>query len=229
MAEIKIEKKKPIWPWILIILIILAAIYFFWYYNDTDYNMDENLINNDSITQIDETNDYNRNDNDYNDVGSTTLYSGSYGVVKNEQAIADYLNFVDLDKNMDQETNYEYYRSAFFKLITATKREAEIKNVDITDEIAASMKNAEMLTNDQGKSQKADGIKATTENISKALRKIQEHGFKNLLQETNDVKTASDNIDASGTIEEDKEDINSFFDKSAILLQKMYHSEEENK
>jgi len=33
MAEIKIEKKKPIWPWILILLIIAALIYFVFFTN----------------------------------------------------------------------------------------------------------------------------------------------------------------------------------------------------
>jgi hypothetical protein len=28
MAEIKIEKKKPIWPWIVAVLIIAALLYF---------------------------------------------------------------------------------------------------------------------------------------------------------------------------------------------------------
>jgi preprotein translocase subunit YajC len=28
MAEIKIEKKKPIWPWIVAVLLISAIIYF---------------------------------------------------------------------------------------------------------------------------------------------------------------------------------------------------------
>lgn len=28
MAEIKIEKKKPVWPWIVAILIIAALIYY---------------------------------------------------------------------------------------------------------------------------------------------------------------------------------------------------------
>lgn len=224
MAEIKIEKKKPIWPWILIILVILAAIYFFWYYNDNTYNMDENLIDNDSITQLDES--YNQ-ENEV--IEPDVLYTGIYGTVRNEQATADYLKFVDIDKNINQETGNEYYRSAFFKLITATKRESEIKNVDITEDIAAAMKNAEMLTNDPAISQKTDKIKATAANVSKALRKIQQESFTGLLSETNDVETASNNIDASGTIEEDRNDINSFFDKAAILLQKMYQSEEENK
>lgn len=28
MAEIKIEKKKPVWPWIVVALIIAALLYF---------------------------------------------------------------------------------------------------------------------------------------------------------------------------------------------------------
>ncbi len=28
MAEIKIEKKKPIWPWIIAVLLVAALVYF---------------------------------------------------------------------------------------------------------------------------------------------------------------------------------------------------------
>ncbi len=43
MAEIKIEKKKPVWPWILIGLIILAVIAFvvFASEDDDEYNNDD--------------------------------------------------------------------------------------------------------------------------------------------------------------------------------------------
>ncbi len=46
MAEIKIEKKKPIWPWILLGLIILAVIVYFVIADngddDDDFNEEEN-------------------------------------------------------------------------------------------------------------------------------------------------------------------------------------------
>jgi hypothetical protein len=43
MAEIKIEKKKPVWPWILIAVIILAVIgYFVFADEQTDDYMEEN-------------------------------------------------------------------------------------------------------------------------------------------------------------------------------------------
>ncbi|WP_165830106.1 hypothetical protein [Flavobacterium hydrophilum] len=28
MAEIKIEKKKPLWPWVIVVLLLAAIIYF---------------------------------------------------------------------------------------------------------------------------------------------------------------------------------------------------------
>ncbi|MDR7371440.1 hypothetical protein [Flavobacterium aquidurense] len=44
MAEIKIEKKKPIWPWIAAVLIIGAIIYYI-------FAMDHE-VQNDSSTEI---------------------------------------------------------------------------------------------------------------------------------------------------------------------------------
>lgn len=36
MAEIKIEKKKPIWPWILALLLIAAIVYYVFLKDNTD-------------------------------------------------------------------------------------------------------------------------------------------------------------------------------------------------
>lgn len=36
MAEIKIEKKKPVWPWILLVLGLLVGIWFFFFRNDKE-------------------------------------------------------------------------------------------------------------------------------------------------------------------------------------------------
>ncbi len=35
MAEIKITKKTPVWPWILLLFIIIAGIIFYFYYTDS--------------------------------------------------------------------------------------------------------------------------------------------------------------------------------------------------
>ncbi|WP_310993644.1 hypothetical protein [Aequorivita marina] len=220
MSEIKINKRKTFWPWILVILIFLAAIFFFRNYNNNNSQTEKDLFETDSISQKTESKTM------ANGVKGAPLYSGSYGTIQKEQTISDYLNFVESD--IDAKTNDDYYRSAFFKLITATKRISEIKNLSVTDDIAAAMKSAEKLTNVPPANQKANHIKMASEKISNALRDIQQENYPNYLKEMNAVATASDNISPRGTIADDKENIDTYFDVTAVLLQKMFHHEEEN-
>ena len=217
MAEIKIEKKKPIWPWIILILILLAAVYYFWYSNDRKFDSDE-LILKDTITQEDEIYRLDKEPEE-----SKPLYTGTYGTVKNEQAFADYLIYVDkLDNNS---TENDYYRTAFFKLITATKRASEIKNVDVRNNIAAAMESAEKLTNVPKTSVKADNLKQAASEVSRALKSIQEKGFSNLSDDAKSVETAVAGIDGTKTLDLQTSNIDTFYDKAARLLQRMYESD----
>lgn len=50
MAEIKITKKAPVWPWILILLIIIGGLFFLFLYGSSD----EDDINDDDATEIEE-------------------------------------------------------------------------------------------------------------------------------------------------------------------------------
>jgi hypothetical protein len=48
MAEIKIEKKSPIWPWILVALIIVGVLIYVFASNDDDNTRDRNRDNTDA-------------------------------------------------------------------------------------------------------------------------------------------------------------------------------------
>ena len=47
MAEIKIEKKKPVWPWIVVVLLISAIVYYIF--------LRDNETQIDNSTQIENT------------------------------------------------------------------------------------------------------------------------------------------------------------------------------
>lgn len=51
MAEIKITKKAPVWPWILLIVIIIAGLFFLFFYGDTDEDsIDDNTTEFEEVT-----------------------------------------------------------------------------------------------------------------------------------------------------------------------------------
>lgn len=52
MAEIKVEKKKPVWPWILAALIILAVILYF-VLNDNE--AEDDLMEEDTMEEVETT------------------------------------------------------------------------------------------------------------------------------------------------------------------------------
>lgn len=215
MAEIKIEKKSPIWPWILVILIILAAIYFFWAYNDKDLDTNDDVLTRDTISQVE--------DPYRNEVETTAVYTGTYGTVKTEQAFADYFTFVDsLDTNSADKS---FYRTGFFKLITATKRQAELDSVDVSSNISAAMTSAEKLTNAPTPTTKSGDAKKTAEEISKALKAIQTEDYSNLTNEVNNMEETVKKINANETLDKQSAIIDEFFDRSARVIQKMNETE----
>ncbi len=53
MAEIKIEKKKPIWPWVVAALLIVTLIYFI-FLNDNEVQV-QNSTEIENTTSVDTT------------------------------------------------------------------------------------------------------------------------------------------------------------------------------
>ncbi len=45
MAEIKIKKKSPVWPWILLVILIIAGVlYYLYYMGDDSYDTDDSTL-----------------------------------------------------------------------------------------------------------------------------------------------------------------------------------------
>ncbi len=51
MAEIKITKKAPVWPWILLIVIVIAGLFFLFFYGETEEDdLDDNTSELEEVT-----------------------------------------------------------------------------------------------------------------------------------------------------------------------------------
>ncbi|MCJ7802660.1 MAG: hypothetical protein MUP82_09930 [Candidatus Marinimicrobia bacterium] len=77
MAEIKIEKKKQIWPWLLVGLVIVALLVYFLVFRDNGENTE-------AVTEA----DYITNTNE----------SDLLGVKENNSTVVAYVNFVENSK-----------------------------------------------------------------------------------------------------------------------------------
>lgn len=211
MAEIKIEKKKPVWPWIILVLIILMIAYIFW--NSSERRPEATELNwSDTITQQDQR----YVDDRFTESGS--LYSGRYGTIQEEQTLADYFKY--LDERRADVNEPAYHQSAIQKLTSATEREGQLNNVDIQSNISGANTRANELTGD-AKTATAK-VKNAAEELGKALKKIQEKAYSSLKNEAEDVQNAVSQINAPETLENQEEKIHDFYDKAAKLLQKMY-------
>lgn len=217
MAEIKIEKKKPIWPWIILVLVILAIVYFFWANNDDepDY-MEDDVVMQDTIQT---------NENERLQTDTTALYSGKYGTVENERSISNYLTYID---NENMGIDHEYTNGALEHLITATEAEANNLNVDISANLDKARENASFVTKDPKSLEHADKIKNAAMEISTALNTIQQQKFTDLNQQAQDVKAAAEKITVSTPTLEQKKDVKDFYEKAGMLLQKMESTERNN-
>lgn len=216
MAEIKIEKKKPIWPWILLGLIILGIILYFLLAGNNDDmddmdDMDDNRT--EQVTDTTYTDNQRSGTQDWDDA------SGNTPGTSNENSVSNYLAHVGDRDRMG--VDHEYTNNALLHLINAVEAKAAEVNVDIDQDLEEMRNNAEAITENPQATNHANHIKETGNKIADALEKIQESNYPNLSDDVEDVRTALQEIDGSVLTLEQREEINSFFKESADVLQNM--------
>ena len=119
MAEIKIEKKKAIWPWILIGLIVLALLLYFLVFRNRE-NTDNTATNNTGMI-------------------SNDLIS----VHENNSTVAAYIAFVSDTANNKMGLGHEFSNEALLKLTDATEAMAG----EATYDIKADLDRAKLAAN----------------------------------------------------------------------------------
>ena len=199
MAEIKIEKKKTIWPWILLVLIALGLLYFFFAVDDVD------------TIDVEETEEV------ITVVEDKKLDNVAIGAFST--ALTKYSTYIDETAKMG--IDHEYSNGALNYLIDAVEAKATVLDVNITADLEAARENATKITKDPYDLNHADLIRNSGIIITKALRTMQEAKYPNLTTETSEVNTAVLAITKKEHTLNQKGDVKKFFKAAELLLIKM--------
>lgn len=209
MAEIKIRKKSPIWPWILLILIILAALWYFFIYLDTNDLDDADDVDDMNTTeQIDDDN-YNSSENDLNNgtrMNSDTVYNPNGD--NSLTATSSVVTIADANKSM-------------IDLIDATRNKALSTNVNTGDDLKNQREKLVKVTSSTSANSWMPMFKDSGNQIITALQNIQKEKYPQLSSEVTDAQNSLQMIDASSSFEAQKANIDTFIRNVVITLNKM--------
>lgn len=194
MAEIKIEKKKPVWPWIVLVLLALGLIWYFYMRNTENRVIDNDIVG----QQVDTT--ANENMDTYS---SLDLYSSF---------IAD---------TAKMGVDHEYSMDALNRLIDAVEEKSYIHNVDLTTDLDEARSKAAEITKDPNSLNHADLIKSSGKIIARALTSLQTSNNPNLTDEMAKVNASVDEIDTTVNTLDQKDKVRNFFNSAESLLLKM--------
>ena len=205
MAEIRIEKKKPVWPWVLLAIIVVGVILFF-LLRDYDTN-DSDMNTNADTEELDQMDNEDMNtaawkkdslQSDYDRTGKRTSDSAYIG------------------DNSRLGRDSTYTSSAFTQLITAVEMRAMQKNIDLSADFREMKNQAQQLSLNM----KEPSMKELSTKISDVFQNIQEKEYPTLQQEVQDLKDQAQEIGASESFD-DNGHLKDFFRKASQLLQKM--------
>jgi hypothetical protein len=199
MAEIKIEQKKQIWPWLIAGVVIVALLVYFLALRDSGMNT-EAVTATDSITSTDE--------------------SDLVGINENNGIVTAYVNFVKTS-NENMSLDHEYTNEALVKLIEATDAMANEVGYDVQIDIEKVREYANMIEQDSFETTHADNIRKADDLLTNVLQKIQKAKYPDLEDEVSALKRASESVKLGVLTLDQKAAVKNYFSKAADLLQKM--------
>lgn len=169
MTEIRIEKKKQIWPWLLIGLVIAILLVYFIVFSDNGKTI-KTLTKADSI--------------------SNTNGLDLIGVKENNSTVAAYINFVENSKEK-MSLDHAYTSEALTKLIEATKAIAGQVGFEIEGDLEKAKEYSKMITQDPFDTTHADNIRKASDILTQILQNIQNAKYPSLANEVEELKNAS--------------------------------------
>ena len=199
MAEIKIEQKKQVWPWLLVGLVIAALVIYF-------------LMDKDDV-------DTTEADTEENYVSSTNE-SNLLDVKENNSTVAAYVNFVE-NSNRKMSLDHAYTNEALLKLTDATNAMANEVGYEVRVDLEKVKEYAKMITEDPFETTHADNIRKADDVLTNLLQNIQKAKYPDLANEVEELKSAAAAIKPEVLTLEQKDAVKNYFAKAADLLKKM--------
>jgi hypothetical protein len=199
MAEIKIERRKQIWPWMLVGLVIAASLVYFIAIRD-----------NSKIAKTDTQDDYN----------TDTEKQNLIGVNENNSTVAAYVNFVE-NSNQQMSLDHAYTNEALLKLTDATNAMADEVGYEVRADLEKVKEYATMITKDPFDTTHADNIRKANDIITTVLHNIQKAHYPSLVNDIEELKIASALIKPDVLTLDQKDAVKNFFAKASDLLKKM--------
>lgn len=193
MAEIKIEKKKAVWPWLLLALGVIALLaYLFWF-----RGKDENVP-----------------------VAETSEPSELINVHEKNATVAGYVSFVQAD-TATMTLDHGFSNAALSKLIDATKAMAAEIGIDVKGDLDKAKEYADAITTDPMVTTHADNIKNAGNILAGVLQNMQQAKYPSLATEAAEVAAAAGAVNPQTLTLNQRNAVKTFFGKAADLLTKM--------
>jgi len=207
MAEIKIRKKSPIWPWILLVLIILAALWYFFIYLDTADIDDADDVDDVNTEQIDDES-YNSEDNTNSDAYSET--DSTYNTSGSNQLSSQPVTTTIADAN-----------KSMIDLIDAVRTKSLQTKVTISNDLKAQREKLVKTTSSTSESSWMNTMKSSGDQIIAAMQTLQKEKYPQLTNEVTSAQNSLQMVDASKTFEDQKARIDTFIRDVVTTLNKM--------
>ncbi|MFO8146893.1 MAG: hypothetical protein R6U03_05835 [Gillisia sp.] len=200
MAEIKIEKKKPVWPWIMLAAVVIALLVLLFanpWDDDEDYE------------EVEETTEM-----------VTTEKTDLQNTREENSTVIAYVEWINTNKGQ-MGIDHEFTHQAITKLANATQAMANEIDFNIEAELSKAKQYADEIMKEPYETSHADKIRKATDMLSRALVNMQQAKYPGLKEEAQEVRSASTKIKPEEFTLDQKEDVKDFFRKAADLLQKM--------
>jgi len=209
MAEIKIRKKSPIWPWILLILIVLVTLWYFFIYLDNNDLNETDDVDDTTTEQIDDES-YNPDENDVNNE-TYMAQDSSYNLNSANNSLAETTSSITIaDAN-----------KSIIDLVDATRSKAIATGVKISNDLKAQREKLVKVTPATTDKTWMPMLKESGNQIIAALQNIQQEKYPQLSNEVTNAQNSLQMIDASASFEDQKANIDTFIRNVVNTLNKM--------